>query len=161
MTISLVLFSARHCLFPARFRLAYYRALLPPCSSPFSLVQPPPPVLRRKPPTPLHPLLFLSRPSVESLPCFLAGPQLGSVCLRRVSIRRPTIGVSSRRRVIVAGPTPTPSFRRSAEVFVRDNRSENGFRFSAGPAEGDRSSPPAEPTTEERVRPISAESVVL
>lgn len=28
MTISLVLFSARHCLFPARFRLAYYRALL-------------------------------------------------------------------------------------------------------------------------------------
>lgn len=50
MTISLVLFSARHCLFPARFRLAYYRALLYSLflslyPFPLAYLLPPPPVL--------------------------------------------------------------------------------------------------------------------
>ena len=115
MTISLVLFSARHCLFPARFRLAYYHALLYSISlslCPFSLAYPPVlllTVFRR-----ILPLFFpsfsffsfsffpffspsLTFPTIanSTLARFLAPvwsllPEPRAVCLRRASVRPPT-----------------------------------------------------------------------
>lgn len=119
MTISLVLFSARHCLFPARFRLAYYRALL----LSHSLLCPLPPLLltvfRQVPPS-----SFFPRFNHRELPArFLAGlSQLRSVCLRRASVRRPTACPS-----VDGYRFQFSSFRRSTGFFVYDNCSESGL----------------------------------
>lgn len=127
MTISLVLFSARHCLFPARFRLAYYRAPplpLPRCSSPFSAI----------PLSPAFSPSFASRTPLlprQSPSRFLAGlSRLRSVCLRRASARRPTACPS-----VDGDRSQLPTFRRfTVTLSVHDNRLESDSRlYSALP----------------------------
>lgn len=87
MTISLVLFSARHCLFPARFRLAYYRTLpysrrAAPHRFPQSLPLPSPPT----PPTVPSALVSFSNRS-QPTSFRLSTPRLRS-STDRVSVRR-------------------------------------------------------------------------
>ena len=95
MTISLVLFSARHCLFPARFRLAYYRALL----LSHSLLCPLPPLLltvfRQVPP-----LFFFPSFQPSRTPCsFSSRSQPASFRLSTPRLRPSTNRVSIRRRL--------------------------------------------------------------
>lgn len=122
MTISLVLFSARHCLFPARFRLAYYRALLlsPRLPSVFRSPAPPPSLFSLPPGSPNHRREFLPARFLAAL----SASSSFRVCLRRASVRRPTACPS------VHGYRFQSSSRRFAGFFVHDNCSESGFLFS-------------------------------
>lgn len=122
MTISLVLFSARHCLFPARFRLAYYRALLlsPRLPSVFRSPAPPLSLFSLPPGSPNHRREFLPARFLAAL----SASSSFRVCLRRASVRRPTACPS------VHGYRFQSSSRRFAGFFVHDNCSESGFLFS-------------------------------
>lgn len=124
MTISLVLFSARHCLFPARFRLAYYRALLLSLLPPRFPLAPLSPPLSFFPPPPSCPLDSPNHQRGSACSFSLAG--LSQLFVSFVYAAPPSV---DQPRVHPSTVIASSSSRRFDGFFVHDNCSESGFLF--------------------------------